>query len=265
MAKDKRNNLGFDVDDALRALHAEAIKAGAVPNGDPRAESPLHTSMAHFHRDDQPTCKKQPCRIWGLCLALYELVQYRDELKVAAPFIEAADQTENLRRAILDAGVNYHETFEWFRTQSLEHHRLDSEFDLGLPRHNHNLLCKRPQQILVSLTALEVLVEHFEGELRELTFSFELQQSNHEKRSSLLLTAVYQQLKRGGITYSEIAELVPDELGKKGADERVRKRVKSPNACSLVPANVLATLKPEVEPNTTGPRAEATDPLDSSR
>src|SRR5664280_2913363 len=168
MAKDKRNNLGFDVDAAIRTLHAAAIEAGAVSEGDPRAKSPLLTSKAHFHRDDQPTCTNRPCRIRGLCLALYELVQYLDERRYVAPFIEAADQTENLRRAILDAAVLYQPTLEWFRTQSLEYHRLEEATG---QRHDHKMVCERPHQILVSMSALEALVEHFELELRGLTWS----------------------------------------------------------------------------------------------
>jgi len=39
----------------------------------------------------------------------------------------------------------------------------------------------------------------------------------------------------GGFTYPEIAQLVPDELGPRGAPDRVRKRCKAKEARSIFP------------------------------
>ena len=219
----------FDVDAAVYNLHAAAIEAGAL-SGDPGAASPLHTSMAHDHSNNLCKCTKDPCRVQAFCFALGEVVRYREESKVLAPFIDAADKTEDVRRDLRKLVSRYVPVLDWFDQQSIEEHRLERDLGPRLQRHFHEVLCVLPKDIRESLGVLQVLfdqLEQLEGKLRGIPWSFALQQSNHAKRAKLLLTAVYQHLRLGGLKYSEIAALVPDDLGPEGADERVRDRMQA--------------------------------------
>ncbi len=263
--KRKNNQLGFDLEAAMKTLHAEAIKAGAVPEGDHRAVNPLYTATAHLHGVEHDRCKKSPCRVAGLCHALYELVQFRDEVNVATPFIAAADETEVMRKAMFEAGIQYAKTLERRLVDSEKIHQQETEQEPSFQRHNHDVLCVCPERIIQLMAELQMLLEVFEDKLRSLPGSFQLQQSSYSKRSTLLLTAVYQHLRWGGLKYAKIAELVPDELGKKkGADERVRGRVKGPNARSIVPAELMGKLRKEKRSRAKKPKPEAPDPRDSS-
>src|SRR5262249_17341105 len=118
--------------------------------------------------------------------------------------------------------------------RSEERHRFEAEHP-GLMIHDHELLCVRPLRILRTMTMLFQQLQGFDDELRGLAYSRELQQPGDTKRGDLLLTAVYQHLRWGQLKYAEIAELVPDGNGPKGAAERVRARVKSADQRSVRP------------------------------
>lgn len=237
---------GFDLDLAVYNLHAAAIHAGALPERDPQAASPAYTSMAHDHGNNLCECTKNPCRIQALCFALAEVVRYREESRVLAPFIDAADRTANMRRDLRKLVSRYAPVLDWFDQQSIEEHRLERDFGPRLQRHFHEVLCVLPKDIRESLGGLHVVLdqlEQLEGKLRGIPWSFSLQQPNRAKRAKLLLTAVYQHLRHGGLTYAEIAALVPDDLGTNNADERVRKRCMERNACSVLPMDMVGKIR----------------------
>jgi hypothetical protein len=261
MAKRKDNQLGFDADAALDTLHKEAIKAGAVPQEDPRAGNPMSTAIAHLHTIQSDRCRENPCRVAGLCHALFELVQYRAQADGAAEFIEAANETE----VMFEAGSRYLEMLDSLGKKAEEILQREIEQGPTFERHDHEVLCVLPRCICQQVTELQRSLELFEDKLRAMPSSFQLQQSSHQKNCTLLLTAVYQHLKWGGLKYAEIAKLVPDDLGRKGADDRVRHRVKEPNARSFVPAELRGKLRTERKPRAKKPKAETTEPGDSSR
>lgn len=244
MAKDKRKDLGFDLDAAISTLVAEAIKAGAVPKGDPKSNDPWDIATAHVHGVDGKGCTKNPCRIGGLCYALKELVLCRKGIEGGAPFIDAADETGLLHRALHKAGTRYVKTLDRLRNDSERNHR--EEPDKGLT-HDHEILCVRPKRILQLMTELQMSLRLFEDELRGLLWTFQLRQSNYHKSSKLLLRAVRQHLSWGGLKDEEIANLVPDGLGTIDDShiERVRNAVKEPDARSIVPAELMGKLHKE--------------------
>jgi hypothetical protein len=230
-----RTDVGFDVDQATLVLHAEAIAAGAVPKGDFRANNPHDTAEAHLHGLGGALCEESPCRLAGICHALYELTQYRIEARDAEGHIAAADATEQMRKVLRKHGAEYAITLERLLAQSVERHRVNGEIGRTEPASRHEIFCTLPAQTLQEMTGFLLTLERFEGELRASMSSFELQQSGDKRPRDLLLTAVYQHLRWGGLKYEQIAELVPDGLGVRDAAERVRARVNSDNARSMMP------------------------------
>jgi hypothetical protein len=85
------------------------------------------------------------------------------------------------------------------------------------------------------LTVFLQSLENFDEELRGLLVSRQLRQRADTKPADVLLTAVWQHLDWGGLTNAEIAQLVPDGNGTRGAADRVRKRVDRPNVRCMMP------------------------------
>ena len=227
--------IGFDVEGAIRTLHTEAVLAGALPKDDPRALSPEQTAEAHLHGFGNIKCEQSPCRTAGLCHALYELLLYRSEASDVDGVVAAADETERVRKEFVKHGVEYLKALEKLVEKSEERHQLLRAFGRKEPKAQHRVLCRFPARIMDEMIQLRVSLVRFEKELRGSVWSFQLQQSGDSRSADLLLTAVYQHLRWGGLKYKEIADLVPDGGGSRGRGERVRSRVKSDNACCLLP------------------------------
>jgi hypothetical protein len=231
--------VGFDIDAATLTLYREALAAGAIPEGDDRQPGPQETAQAHLHEFNADGCKKSPCRTAGLCHALFELTQYRAEARDSEGVIAAADETELLRKALQKYGDRYVKTIEVLSQNSKKLHQHERDFGREEPSSQHQILCVLPVQALHEMNVLLNTLQTLESELRGRVWSFELQQSGDKKPGDLLLTAVYQHLRWGGLKYKEIARLVPDGGGTKGAADRVRARVKSPNARSMMPREMV--------------------------
>lgn len=227
--------LGFDLDCATYTLHREALAAAALPSNSAGPDGIADVAEAHLHGLEPSRCSRRPCRTAGLCHALYELVQYRREVTDPQGIIAAANAAETMRKALQKAGNQFMPILEKMLDQGDQRHRDAVQVGAVEARSEHEILCNRPGQLVVQLTRLLLNVDRFERELRGRVSSFELQQSGDKRSANLLLTAVYQHLHWGGISYAEIAALVPDDVGPRGAEERVRARVRSENARSLMP------------------------------
>jgi hypothetical protein len=227
--------LGFDLDTAIYTLHGEAVKAGAVPKEGESAGDPNAIATAHLHELQGPECSKRPCRLAGLCHALYELLQYRIERANMKTVLVAIEQTERMRKTVRLARKQYHSGLAALREENEERHRSERNRRLKTPGHDHDVLCVRPGLVLLAMDALLASAGSMEEGLRGLLWSPELQQPNDNRASDLLLTAVYQHLHWGGLTYREIAEFVPDNDRRRGAADRARSRVRSADARSLRP------------------------------
>ncbi len=227
--------LGFDIDAATRVLYREALAAGAIPSNADGPDGIRDVAEAHLHGLEASRCSRSPCRTAGLCHALYELVQYRREVTDPQGVIAAANAAEAMRKALQNAGDQFMPILEKLIEQSDRRHGDAVQLGAVEARSEHEILCTRPGQLVCQLTGLLLNVDRFERELRGRVWSFELQQSGDKRSANLLLTAVYQHLRWGGISCAEIATLVPDEVGSRGAEERVRSRVRSENARSLMP------------------------------
>jgi hypothetical protein len=249
-------DIGFDLDAAIYTLHAEAIAAGAMPEEDPRAINSLLVALSHNHSQASLNCRKSPCKIEALCFALEELVRFRSEATELAPLINAADQTEDMRWSHQNALSKYMETLEWFRKTCEEQLRLERHLEIFPSQLEPELICDLPYKIFDLSTQLQGLLERFETKLRGIPWSFTFQQSNHKKRSKLLLTAVCQHLRRGGYKPEVIAEMVPDELGTIGAGERFRQKIKEPNACSFLPLHTAEKVRKDERRKRKSPSGE---------
>jgi hypothetical protein len=235
MAKRKRDDLGFDVKKAIAALHDAALAAGAVPKDDPRAASPEQTAFAHLHGLEPDSCKRSPCRLAGLCHALGEITEHQAELVRSTELLDVMAQTHDVEKWLRNAGFLYVQALNALVERGKARHAAGARLRLALLAHDHELLCVRPARILLRLTAFLQAVENFDDELRELLASRQLRQPASTKPADLLLTAVWQHLDWGGLTCDEIAKLVPDGNGVRGAADRVRKRVGSRNARCMMP------------------------------
>lgn len=225
--------LGFDIDAATLTLYREALAAGAIANNADGPDGMSDVAGAHLHGLEPSRCSRRPCRTAGLCHALYELVQYR--LEAPQGVVAAANAAEAMRKALQRAGDQFMPILKNLIEQSDQRHREAVQLGIVEARSEHEILCTRPALLVVQVSELLLNVDRFERELRGRVSSFELQQSGDKRSGNLLLTAVYQHLHWGGLSYAEIAKLVPDEVGPRGAEERVRSRVRSENARSLMP------------------------------
>lgn len=138
-----------------------------------------------------------------------------------------------LREQILKFGPLVRELEE---SSSALHER---ERELAAPGtlHNHQLTCVLPREALKHSVELLKILKVLDDKLPELIESSELKQAPTPNPRALLLTAVAQHLRWGGLKYREIMQLVPDGMSDdKG--ERVRQRVHAPDARTFVPGDV---------------------------
>ncbi len=227
---------------AIARLHAEAPTAGAQPSPHRRGEADY---SSHLHGvESPPRCVVQPCRLGGLCHALYEVWQYQNEAQWGRPFLDAADEAGKFRAA----------SAAFMETLAPVLHRV-FEMHNRVPFHDH-AICARAVRVFPSAVELTAELSEWEDAMRGLVWSEELRQPKGKKPAELLLTAVCQHLRWGGITYTEIARLVLGD-GSRHAAERIRKRVKeSVDARSLVPFELRVpadtTVGPRPRPQTGG-------------
>lgn len=108
MAARRRDNLQIDIQAAIRTLHREAVGAGAFAAGDPRAAEPWATARAHLHplKGGDP-CTANPCRLAGLCLALFEVLQHQSEAQGLKSLLDAERRTESTWRWLRTDGDRY--------------------------------------------------------------------------------------------------------------------------------------------------------------
>ena len=206
------------VERALATLHAEALVAGAPCNEPGKA-----AYEAHLHGiESPPRCTAKPCRLGGLCLALFELTQYQREALLSMAFVDAAKEAANMREA-LD---------RFLVTLAPVVHRV-AKTHWRVALHDHSV-CASAIGVLPLAIELTASLDGFADTMRRHVWSQELQQPRGKKKTDLLLIAMYQHLKWGGLKHAEMARLVlGDET--KGAADRVRARLKSPDARSMHP------------------------------
>jgi len=231
MSDREPHDVRFDVEAAIGAIHRAAVEAGAVSASDGRAEDPKSVSLAHSHGARESSCRKSPCRVGGLCYALRELLQYREGISQGGEFIAAADKTEDMCIAT-DAYVGQ---LRSLLNQGLDAHDSEADDSPDFVSHDHDMLCVLPYRLIELITEMRPLLDSLTLKLRGHFYSFELQQSNHRKRSDLLLTAVLQHLDWGGLKAEEIYALVPDGDGQLGFRERLDYRLGLKNARSIIP------------------------------
>jgi hypothetical protein len=242
------------VDAAIENLHREAVTLLGKPRkgldtSDPHAVSLEHV-LLHGIQQDGVRCTASPCRLGAVCFALYELIQYR--LEFASPCVQAmvaaGDACERLCNTASKQSLQLEETMGALMRSSAERHLEETRYS-GTRLHDHELTCERPLELVRLTEALLKTLEQFANDVRAPLQSPQLSQSLAEKGSDLLLTAVYQHLAWGKISYAQAAELVPDGLAGSTAAGRVRHRVKkAPDARSIVPADVLQCVPVEIEP-----------------
>jgi len=254
-------NPGFDVARAVEVLHRKAQELGAKPSpgGDPH--DAYDVSLRHVMLHDVPhdllvdghprvaeRCLVTPCRIGGLCFALQEILQFQRELTTARTrasmeLTDVARELESVARPLLLRFARV--AADFVRTSKVQH-EWESKLQAPGQFHDHESTCRRPRDAVYHGAQMLSLVGKLGNELPSLLESAELAQPPARKRSTILLTAVYQHLSWGGWNYREIAELVPDQVGgrhdartRRHPEDRVRHRVKSAEARSLFPADVL--------------------------
>jgi hypothetical protein len=250
MAARRRENVGMDLEVAIRTLHREAVAGGVFAAGDPRTADPWATARAHLHPFGRgEPCTTNPCRLAALCLALFEVLQHQSEAQGLTALLDAAAKTESTWTWLRTDGHRYVEALTTLSAYGKDRHRFEHAHGLGVQAHDHDTVCVRPQQIIGVLVVLLRALEGFGDALLESPWSNELRQHGRRPRSShLLLRAVCQHLRWGGFTYGAIATLIPDGNGPRGAAERVRKRVAMPDARSLFPRELHPDFEVEERP-----------------
>lgn len=215
MAEKKSVQLGFDLPKAIESLRAAAVTAGAFPPTDPRAQSPHHVAEAHVHGvENARHCRRHQCRLAGVCLALSEILIHEADIENLKPFFDAAAHADevsvNLSRA----------------QKGAEAATVLLEANAGALQAGEGEKRTPVEQAVLMVRATAVIRKHAEAlaqGLRANAWSKHHQQPRTKKRSDLLLTAVWQHLDWGGLTYEEIFELVPGY----GSCEAERRRARA--------------------------------------
>jgi len=209
--------LGFDLSKAIDSLRRAAVAEGALLPGDPAGKDPALVALSHVHGiEHERRCHENPCRLGALCLALHELLQFEaerprgdalGELDSAVASLDAASERVAQAARIIDR-VGRPACGEAQRDQLMA---LTSDIAE---------LCNRVEDLAAGLI---VTIE-----------SPQLLQQPDRKPSELLLRAVWQHLHDGGFTHDEAFELVPTLGIHTKAKDVVRKRIREPDARSLL-------------------------------
>lgn len=226
MAKQKMQELDFDLKKAIKRLHREALIAGALTKDHPLARSPFAVADAHQHGVGPVRCAKNPCRLAGLCLALYEVIQYKHDVEHLKPVLEAARHTEQVRNWLGTSGSEYVAALTKLRKYAEKQHGREVAPGGTPGTHNHRLLCVQPARVLHRMTELLASLKNFDDRFRRVAWSRTLHQRSDQRRADLLLQAVWQHLDWGGLTYEEIFELVPSSTKPANVKDAVRDRVR---------------------------------------
>jgi hypothetical protein len=233
--KQRTNDLGFDLEAAIEALRAAAVRLKVFDIGDPRAGDAFAIAEAHIHHSGPGQCAESPCRRAGVCHALAEILQYKLESERLAPLARVADLSHQARAWLDGVGHAYGqalaELLEFVAAAPVNTPPLSP---------NSELVSERPERILRSLTEILSDTDGYEEAVRTLFWSPELRQVGRNKRSQLLLTATWQHLAWGGFSNSEILALVPPTTagGRVLKLDRIRKRIDEPNARSVMPVEL---------------------------
>jgi len=251
---------GFDVESAIANLGREALRLGAIPSLGCDPSDLYDVSFRHIVLHGLPhevasfdpreigagpryrpaeRCPNSPCRLGGVCFALHELLQYKRETgsrrsqAIIATMNAAYELWRLLREQILKCGPLVRELDETSR----ELHEWEQEHGALGMLHNHQLTCILPREALKHSVEVLRVLKTLDDKLPGLIETSELSQAPVPNRRALLLTAVAQHLRWGGITHKEIAQLVPDGMREDGG-ERVRQRARATDARTLVPGDV---------------------------
>lgn len=239
MPKAKKNDVGFNVQKAIRSLHKTAIRVGRWSSRDVQSVNVELAASAHLHGIASEACNEQPCRLAGVCHALTELLDYQAELET--PFVSFATLTEDVERWLSTTGFEYAQAIERVIEFGARKHRREDEWGIAEPLHDHAALCERPRRVLFALTELLQAVEVTKP--RALLGIRQLRQSSRKKRSALLLAAVWQHLDWGGFPYDEIFALVPSDAVVADPGDVVRKQIARAEGRSLFPRDLHRNLR----------------------
>jgi hypothetical protein len=174
----------------------------------------------------------QPCRAAGVCFALHELTRDQFDATNYGELLAAADSLGELRKAILKESDGFTAALESISRVRDRLAEGDRSMEFEGRRHLRDLTFVFPQLIFSLTGSLLTTLAAFEAGVRSLPSGGDLRQPTDQNTADLLLTAVYQHLRWGGLKFPEIARLIPD--GKEGGDpaDRARKRIDSADARS---------------------------------
>jgi hypothetical protein len=230
--KQKAYDLGFDLEAAIEALRAAALRLKVFDIADPRTGNAFAVAEAHLHHSGPGRCDESSCRRAGVCHALAEILQYKLESERLGTLARVADLSHQARVWLDGAGHAYAQALA-----ELLEFVAAAPANSPLLASNRELVSERPARILRSLMAILSDSEGYEDAVRNLFWSPELRQVGRNKRSQLLLTATWQHLAWGGFSNPEILALVPPTTagGRVLKLDRIRKRIDEPNARSVMP------------------------------
>jgi hypothetical protein len=259
----KRNDTPIQI--AFASVTAAVCAEYGLAPDSPTARSPLALALRHIaqheNRRDPSRCDRVPCRVGGLSFALYELAAYRADVEQGDDLVAAAEVVAELRSALRRLEPKIACVVAAIRARSEIAHEIEKGG--GPATHDHATWCERPSTLLARFDALCAAVDgapEAPGRLDDLIRSGyrspEHRQRGDKKPADLCITAVCQHLAWGGFTNREIAGLIgelspapPDERpmsriddlrkrdrierDRKMAEDRVRKRVDSPDTRSI--------------------------------
>lgn len=246
----RRKNLGvgFELEAAMQRLEVFVMNTGVVPLIDTEPGRAQELAAHHLHGAGDDSCNLKPCRLGGVCHALAEIARFEAERRTLRSALETIEAANEAQKWLATSGERFAEALRALASYGHNQH-------LGPRFHDHVALCDQPLAVLVRLDELAASIAGLDERLRDLFWRPEHRRRRNEKGADWLLTAVWQHLDWGGFTYQEVFEFVPDRdpkrvrvtnpAARRALVDRVRKRIQSGEARTILPRELLASPSPK--------------------
>jgi hypothetical protein len=204
----------FDVGATILRLRDELARRGYAR--DDIEVDPLAAAITHMALHSTDGCVLEPCRGYGLAMAINELVVYGGQAAGGAALLEFSEKVDRFAELLLKEGKVLAPAARVFAEESRAKHHANAAGPNEALLHatNHDLFCVRPLRIVQQLRALALDVRGYGPALRSVLGHPALHRPKRRGRgrpNDDVLRAASQHLYRAGFSPAQISKLLPTE------------------------------------------------------